>query len=747
MRIGRWLAIALAGIAVLAGLWVAGLYAGLYGDRQGAGEPTEAAVPAEVRAERTRARRRAGQALTPAPVTETILFGDLHAHTTFSNDAFVTSLPLLAGGGAHPVSDACDFARFCSALDFWSINDHAESLTPRTWRETKRAIRACNTVAADPADPDVVAFLGWEWSQVGRTPEEHYGHKNVVLRDLEEDAVPVRPIAAAGSARGALRDGPRIPRLLPLLDWTNRQRYYDYLAHLDDLGGTPDCPEGVDTRELPADCYETAGTPAALFEKLDQWGFRALVIPHGTAWGFYTPPGTTWRNQLARAQRGDGRQTLVEVYSGHGNSEEYRSWREVRFGPNGEPACPEPTAEHLSNCWRAGEIIAARCRDAGEPEAVCAERAAEARRLHAGAGVSGNRTVSGETAADWLDAGQCRDCFLPAFDYRPGASVQYALAARSFEEGPDAPEGFRFGFIGSSDDHKARPGTGYKEIRKRDAGPEAAPDAGRGWVQSLLRARGEPAARAAPVDPELLAERPIRVLHHERVSLFMLTGGLAAVHAAGRGRDAIWDALERREVYGTSGERILLWFHLLNAEGPEGGVTAVPMGGEARVAGAPRFEVRAVGAFEQAPGCPDHAVRGLGPERLAALCGGECHHPTDRRKRITRIEVVRIRPQADPGEAIGDLVDDPWRVLSCDPPRESGCVVQFEDPTFAATGRETLYYVRAIQEPTPAVNADPLRCERDAAGRCLEADPCPRGRDCLAPAEERAWSSPIHLRW
>ena len=67
-----------------------------------------------------------------------------------------------------------------------------------------------------------------------------------------------------------------------------------------------------------------------LFEKLAQWGFDALVIPHGTTWGIYTPPGSTLR-QAADAPRRTtptGRR-LIEVYSGHGNSEEYRDWREI----------------------------------------------------------------------------------------------------------------------------------------------------------------------------------------------------------------------------------------------------------------------------------------------------------------------------------------------------------------------------------------------------------------------------------
>ena len=97
------------------------------------------------------------------------------------------------------------------------------------------------------------------------------------------------------------------------------------------------------------------------------------------------------------------------------------------------------------------------------------------------------------------------------------------------------------------------------------------------------------------------------------------------------------------------------------------------------------------------------------------------------------------------------LVDDPWLVLPCQDEGQ-GCRVSFEDPE-PADGRETVYYVRALQEPTPAVNADPMRCERDAQGTCLRARSCPASGpdfdpedDCLAPVRERAWSSPIFVR-
>ena len=131
-----------------------------------------------------------------SPPEKHILFGDLHAHTTYSFDAYNISLPMYGGEGSHPPADACDFARYCSALDFWSINDHAEGLTPLQWAQTKDVVRECNTVAGDPANPDMVTFLGWEWTQIGDKPGNHYGHKNVVLRDIEDERVPARPISA-----------------------------------------------------------------------------------------------------------------------------------------------------------------------------------------------------------------------------------------------------------------------------------------------------------------------------------------------------------------------------------------------------------------------------------------------------------------------------------------------------------------------------------------------------------------------
>ena len=78
--------------------------------------------------------------------------------------------------------------------------------------------------------------------------------------------------------------------------------------------------------------------------------------------------------------------------------------------------------------------------------------------------------------------------------------------------------------------------------------------------------------------------------------------------------------------------------------------------------------------------------------------------------------------------------------------------MEFTDAGYHASKRDAVYYVRAIQEPTLAVNGDNLRCKRDESGRCLELQPCygndaqtPYQEDCLAEIEERAWSSPIWI--
>jgi hypothetical protein len=720
---------------------------GVFGRHEGPGEITEVRRPAAVVTERTAEIETAARSMGVERPKQ-ILFGDFHVHTTVSFDAFMTSLPMSQGEGSHPQADACDFARYCSALDFWSITDHAEGLTARNWEETLESMRQCNAVAEDPRNPDTVAFVGWEWTQVGTTPEDHYGHKNVILGQVDEDLVPARPIAARSTLERIRRGMPKPSFGLGLLAILGAdRRYQDFVTFMAERSDIADCEDGVPVRDLPRDCVESAPTPCELFQKLDEWGHDAIVIPHGTTWGFYTPPGSSWDKQLTAAQHDPDRQTLLEIYSGHGNSEQYRDWRALRFDENGEPICPEPTKDYLPTCWQAGEIIRARCLEEGLAAEACEERAVQARADAAAAGQQAFLTVPGAKPEEWLDAGQCRDCDEPAFNYRPAGSAQYIMALRNFDD-PSQPRRERFGFMSSSDNHYARAGTGYKEIyRHGNTESRERVFEGAGPVARIFaRPEEEPVSESRPFDYETTELSGFQLFETERQASFFMTGGLIALHAEGRDREAIWQALMRKEVYGTTGPRILLWFDLLNAPGSRG--QGMPMGSEIEMNSNPVFRVRAVGSFEQEPGCPDYAVTSLNEERLQHLCKGECYNPSDRRRLITRLEVIRIQPQNHPDEPVAALIQSPWRSFACQPD-PAGCTVHFEDPDFASDGRDTLYYVRAMEAPAPGINAGNVRCEFDEEGRCVKVNLCNDADgadgDCLAEHEPRAWSSPIFV--
>ncbi len=735
-------------VLLVLGAWFRYVGQGGLGEHESPGTVTRAARPAEEVTERGRKiATAADEMLVSRP--KQILFGDLHVHTTFSFDAFMLSLPLRGGEGTHPPADACDFARFCSALDFWSINDHAESISPLHWSETVDTIRSCNEVSGAGREPDTVAFLGWEWTQVGSTPENHYGHKNIVLRDLEEGSVPTRPIGSRstrdrmvlGNPFGGVASG-------LVLHAAGNERLHSLSTYFAERQDLDVCPIGVPVRDLPTDCVEMVDTPDLLFDKLDDWDVESIVIPHGTTWGFYTPPGSDWAKQLQGPLHDDDRQTLFEIYSGHGNSDQWNSLTSVRFDAEGRASCPEPTASYLPTCWRAGEIIRDRCLAEGRSQDECEDRAAIAQQNAAEAGVQAHITVPGADSHDWLDAGQCRDCDEPAFNYRPMGSAQYITALSNFDTPDGSARRFRFGFMASSDNHFARPGTGFKELNRAgftESGGDVN-DIDESMRSILIPPKREPISESVAWDPNQTELTGFALMEMERQSSFFLTGGLIAAHSEGRDRGAIWDSLQRREVYGTSGPRILLWFDLLNPPGTRG--RPIPMGGEVAMNESPIFQVRAVGSFEQQPGCPDYATSALGPDRVGDLCKSECYNPGATRRSIQRIEVIRIRPQNTPDEDLARLIEDPWKSFECDGD-PAGCSVIFDDPDYARFGRDTVYYARALEASAPGVNAGGLRCDRDAEGNCTTVTLCgvDTTDDCLDEHQPRAWSSPIFVDW
>ncbi len=685
--------------------------------------------------------------------TTQILFGDTHVHTTNSSDAFMFSLPLMHGAqGAFPPGYACDYARFVSQLDFYFLTDHSESYTPERWHDAIESVNKCNQVSiVDDGThyQDTYAFMGYEWTQVGTVKEEHYGHHNVLFKDTTKGNLPSRPIAAKVKISTVAKRDPssKLSKMLELLDPRHKDYYAAYSQLIDNMASTPNCATGIPSNELPANCYEEATTTGELYKKLEEWGIDTMVVPHGMSWGFYTPPDASWETHLNAKDVNNKLAPLLEVYSGHGNSEQYRNYKIRPKNDQGEYYCAKPTVDYLPGCWQAGEIIRKRCLAAGESTQECQSRAIVARQNYVDVDdKTGFLTVPSHIPEEWLDAEQARDLFNPAMNYRPKKSAQYGLAVRNFDD-EENPLGYEWGFIGSTDTHTSRVGHGFKQVGRVFASEANGPRA-HFWESLMLPKDGEYQASSRTqqqYDPSALKLRAAQV---ERVGSFLYLGGLAAVHVDERSREGIWQAMKNKQVYGTSGHKILMWFDMLDEDN---NLTA-PMGSSVTSNKNPSFKVIAVGSSIQAPGCPDYVKASLDSYKLEKMSLGECYNPTEKRYNIERIEITRIRPQAYKDEPVDALIEDRWKVFEC-PENLVKCEITFTDDEYESQTRDTIYYARVIEQDIPMINAGTMRTKFNDKGEALSVDLCygsyqtAQDDDCLTDQGHRAWSSPIFVNY
>ena len=345
----------------------------------------------------------------------------------------------------------------------------------------------------------------------------------------------------------------------------------------------------------------------------------------------------------------------------------------------------------------------------GGPDELCDME--ELRRYYRGLPAEGNPPPfcgEGETG---MGASLNAGC-VSRNDYYRGILLTGLQAGRRMGANP-----FRFGVIGSTDTHLSTPGAVHES----------------GW-------------RGHTVSETGLAERLTPSPVHP-IGLYTNPGGLAGVWAVENSRDALFEALRRREVFGTTGPRITPrffggWNYAADACGsvssgneglpalveggdalvPKGGVAengyagGVPMGGDlpaGPAGGSPRFVVAAERDQRSAPLLRLQVIKGWVDDNDQA-----------------RYKVFDVAGDAESSGSL-DLETGIWN----GPGHDALCAV-FEDPEFDPD-QPGFYYMRTVETPSL----------RWSWRQCLELPPEERPGQCenTAPriVRELAWSSPI----
>ena len=294
----------------------------------------------------------------------------------------------------------------------------------------------------------------------------------------------------------------------------------------------------------------------------------------------------------------------------------------------------------------------------------------------------------------------------------PGSFLRNALLDGIQLASEGRPNPFRYGMIGSTDTHNSDPGN----------------------------TRADSATRFGMLSGFGLVARRILQTEHVVVGPFRRTdlGGLAGVWAEANTREAIFDALERREAFGTSGSRMRIRFFAgdLPAEmgtGEEQLAAAyaggVPMGGELRgelvAAAAPSFWAWAV-----------HDPEGPALDRIQVIKGwvedpaaGEPMH------RVWDVACSDGREAGADGRC--PPTDATVDIETCEAAGDFGAAelsARFTDPDYRPDVH-AFYYVRVLENPTCRWTT------RLANGGGVDLP-----EDIPVTQQERGWSSPVWVR-
>ncbi len=600
------------------------------------------------------------------------LFGDLHVHTSFSFDAAANSI------GATP-TDAHRFARG-EAIDFWpldesgapagqfaidrpldflAVTDHGEFLGERALCRTSGSASYETPFCADYRADERQGML--------------------MLGQVITTETPARVGEVCGADGGACLAAARGPwkRLIEAAeaayDRSEACSFTSFVGY--EYTGTPGVSNyhrnvifrNAEVPDLPVS-YIDAPIDRSLWQQLDvacsdEAGCDYLTIPHNTnlANGRMAPYlglEATVDNRRAYAKVRLDREPIVEIFQHKGASE-----------------CINGLSAAL-----------------GAPDELCDVEAV--RVLGRKEAFTAMATVDGQlvTSEQVLETTECGD--QVGANGMVGAGcvdetdfVRSALLVGLREERAIGLNPIKLGIIASTDTHTATPGAvaeaDYRGAVTGEATPEARLE--RGLLTSGRD--GNP-------------------------------GGLAGVWAVENSRDAIFEAMQRREVFGTSGPRITPRFfagwnypedlcasETLVAEGYAGGV---PMGGDLEVA----------------------PVEDAKPTFIAFAARDSAEGATPLR------ELQLVKGWIDGDGALRYAVR---AIAGADGGADTLCAVVVDERFDAA--QSAYYYLRAVEAPTPRWSA--YDCQRIEEG----ARPVACGDGSLPETTvEMAWTSPIWYR-